>query len=293
MNDNKLALTPEQIPLFLRAIAHNRRVILEQIRTGRFCDADIYFVVEQDGEYVLLPPVSEGYRRDAELARSFNDYLAGSLIGALPFAARHGSDGIKVSSTGKVTQVELKLCMKSTDRYTINENGYITVQGSKKVVGPRSDCSACYEIGNNLASKDVDTYFVIYDGKKHELITIRKMDGKDIVKRLAKIAPKDTEKAKKLSISLAAFIEEGEEVFLDFIDSVGIEAWEERIYDREGKTRPTGAPNSKWTDEMEEELFLLGEAKILSYDEIAKVFGVSKSAIGNKLRRVREARKTA
>lgn len=247
-----LKLTREQIPLFLRAIAHNRRVVLEQIESGRFCSSDYYFVIEQDGIYTLLPPG----KRDAELARSFNDYFAGSLIGALPFAARHGSDGIQVSPTGVITPVELKLCMKSEDRYTINEKGYLTVVGSKRVVGFRSDGSACYEIGNNLASKNVDTYFVVYDGIKHELIAIYKMKGNDIISRLGKVAPKDSEKAKKISITLAAFMESGEEIFLDFLDSVGVEAWEKRIYDREGRDP---SETVVWSPERNELFFKMWE----------------------------------
>lgn len=278
-------LARNQISQFLRAIAHNRRTVLEQIRTGKFCDAEYFFVLEKDGEFTLLPPG----RRDADLARSFNDYFAGALVGALPFAARHGSDGIKVSSTGDVTKVELKLCIRNGDRYTINDNGYLTIVGSDKAVGFRSDCCACYEIGNNLASKEVETYLILYDGKKHELIAIFRMNGKNIVDRLAKVAPKDSEKAKKLSISLSAFMKDGEEIFLDFLDSVGVDEWEQRIYDREGKSRPEGPGNSKWSKEMEDHLFLLGQGD-LSYDEMAKIFGVTKNAISNKLRRVRLAK---
>lgn len=231
MNNNKLALKPDQIPLFLRAIAHNRKVVLEQISNGRFCDSDYFFVTEQSDGFDLVPPG----RRDATLARSFDDYFAGSLVGALPFTGRHGSDGIKVSSTGKVTQVELKLCIKNDDRYSINEKGYLTVHNAKKAVGFRSDCSACYELKHNLQSKNVETFFVLYDGKNHELIAIFKMSGADIISRLEHLVPKEGEKAKKVSISLAAFMESGEEVFLDFIDSVGVINWERRIYERFGR----------------------------------------------------------
>lgn len=266
-------LLREQIPHFRSAINHNRRVVEEQMKTGEFCAASYYFVIEKEGGYTLLPPG----RRDAELARSFNDYFAGALVGALPFAARHGSDGIRVSWTGKITKVELKLCIKNEDRYTINENGYFTVVGSKKVVGFRSDCSACYEIGNNLASKEVETYLVLYDGKRHELIAIYRMAGKNIVNRLAKVAPKDSEKAKKLSITLSAFMEEGEEIFLDFAPSVGVEAWEQRIYEREGKD-PQDIIRGCWTKKLDERFAILWSTGV-SLADMMDEFGKTKQSI--------------
>lgn len=286
MRKTSLVLRPEQIPLFLRAIAHNRTVIQEQIRTGRFCDADIYFVIEQDDDYVLLPPG----RRDAELARSFNDYFAGTLVGALPFASRHGSDGIRVSRTGRITKVELKLCIKNQDRYTINENGFFTVVDSGKVVGFKSDCSACYEVKHNLAGKEVETYFVLYDGKAHELIAIWRMDGKKIVERLAKVAPKDSEKAKKISISLSAFMEEGEEVFLDFIPSVGVDSWIQRIYEREGRD-PQEAIRGCWTKQLDERFKVMWTSGT-SLSDMMVEFGKTKQAIQSRAKILRVYRPT-
>lgn len=285
-------LARDQIPEFLRAIKHNRKVAAEQSESGRYTDYDYYFVSCHDGVYSIMPPG----RRDAELARSYNDYFAAALVGALPLAARHGSDGIKISPTGHITKVELKLCIKNASRYGINNNGFLTVVGSPKVKGIRSDCKACYEISKNLDSKDIDTYFVLYDGTNHQVISIWKVPGSAIVRRLGKNVPKAGEKAKKLNITLSAIITDGEEVFLDFIDSVGLEAWENSIYEQAGKTRPVALPpktkvvstrqNANWTKDMEDQLLIMAEGG-MTYDLLAKAFKVSKSSISNKLRRVR------
>lgn len=291
-----LKLTRDQIPAFLRAIKHNRRIAAKQSASGRYTDFDYYFVSYHNGLYTLLPPG----RRDAELARSYNDYFAAALVGALPLAARHGSDGIKISPTGLITKVELKLCIKNAARFGINDNGFLTVVGSQKVKGIRSDCKACYEISKNLDSKDIDTYFILYDGNQHQLISIWKIPGSAIVRRLGKNVPKEGEKAKKLNITLSAIITEGEEVFLDFMDSVGLEAWEDSIYAQAGKTRPVALPsktkskvvssrqNARWTKDMENQLLIMAEGG-MTYDLLAKTFKVSKSSISNKLRRARAA----
>lgn len=242
MAQKTLVLRPSDIPAFLEAIKHNYRVLVEQIKLRRFCDQDYYFVTLIDGELHLIPPGS--HHMDA--VRASNDYIAGALVGALPFLDLHGSDGIKIDECGNVREVELKLCMKSSDRYEINVNGHIQIIDGKG--GFRSDCAAHYEIVKNLSKKNVDTYLVIFDKVAWELIDVYKMSGEKIVELLDKNQNSGESKtSKKRSITLSAFMKYGQKVFQDILNEVGVVAWEHRIYARCGRDPSEGQPF--WTDE--------------------------------------------
>jgi len=285
-------LTREQIPQFLRAIAHNRRTVMEQLQTGQFCCHSYYFVTVRDGSYHLLPPG----RRNMELARKFDDYLPGSLIGALPSVALHGCDGIKINAFGQVTKVELKLSLKSSDRYTLTSGGTITVRDREKPVSFRSDSAACFEIGGNLASKEVDTYLVNMDADTYDLISIYCMPGSEIVRCLEKNVPKANERAKKMKITLSRFMKHGSEVFLSCMDSLGVVGWEDRIYAREGKNRPqpqtravrrtNKGRNGFWTKEKEDLLRVHWTSGTNSHVIVRSLGATSLKAVQSKAKRL-------
>jgi len=252
MHPTTYAIRREKIPAFLKAIRHNLKTIKNQIKSGKIHDFDYYFVQVVNGELDLVPPG----RHYMSTNRSSNDYIAGAMIGALPFLELHGSDGIKVDECGNITQVELKLCMKKPSRYKISDNGHVSVAECEKVVGFRSDAAAHYEIVNNIEGKRVDTYFVVCDDQTWEVITVRKMLGDKVVDLISKNQVTGEDKtSKKRSISLTAFIEHGQEVYLQGIDCVGVSEWEKRIYDRDG--RDPSEAERYWNEERKTRLTIL------------------------------------
>lgn len=242
MSQTTLVLRPHQIPLFIAAVEHNKRMLQEQCRTRRFCNQDYYFVAVENGELVLILPGTH----DMDLTRSVNDYIAGALVGALPFIDLHGSDGIKIDECGNITQVELKLCMKAGTRYEINDSGKITIIGGTG--GVRSDGAAHYEIVDNLEKKNVSTYFVMFDKTTYELIQVYRMTGDNVIELIGKNQNTGEDKSsKKRSITLSAFMKHGQKVFQDVLPAVGVEEWEHRIYHRCGRNPSEGEP--VWTVE--------------------------------------------
>jgi hypothetical protein len=259
-------LRRDQISAFLKAIRHNGKVIRQQIKSGKIYDFDYYFVKVENGELVLIPPG----RHNMSTSRSSNDFIAGALVGALPFLELHGSDGIKVDECGEVKQVELKLCMKDPSRYTISESGRITVKDSVEVVGYRSDAAVHYEIVNNIEGKRVDTYVVFCDDVTWEVISAHRMDGDTVVDLISKNQVTGEDKtSKKRSITLASIMKHGKEVFLSGVDSVGVEEWEKRIYDREG--RDPSEAEGYWNDTRKTRLTVLWRTGV-KLDVIMKEF---------------------
>jgi len=267
MAQKTLVIRPSDIPAFRDAIAHNYKVVAEQIRTHRFCDQDYYFVRLINGVFSLVPPGSH----DADLVRASNDYIAGALVGALPYSDLHGSDGIKIDECGNIREVELKLCMKSGDRYEINTKGHIqVVDGAGSF---RSDCAAHFEIVFNLSKKCVDTYLVCFDKSAWRLIDIYKMAGEKIVELLGKNQNSGEDKtSKKRSISLSAFMKYGQKVYQDVTEEVGVEAWEHDIYRRCGRHPSEGEPF--WNDEKKAKLRELYESG-LAIGKIRVILGAS------------------
>jgi hypothetical protein len=271
MNKTSLVLRPEQIPAFLAAVKHNKAVLIEQLRTRRICDADYYFVKTTDNGLELIQP--ETHTMDN--GRAFNDFVAGSLVGALPFADLHGSDGIRLDECGNIREVELKLCMKSNFRYEIHEKGHINIiNGSGNF---RSDVCAYYEIVHNINKKNVDTYLIAFDKDTWELIDVYRMTGEKVVELLAKNQTSGEDKtSKKRSITLAAFMKHGQKVYQETLEPVGVEAWEKRIYDRYGRDPSDAHVWSKDRDELFISLWTTGEP----LDKILALFpGRTKKAI--------------
>lgn len=263
MAQQTLRIRPDLVPLFLAAVIHNYAVLADQIKARRFCDQDYYFVTVIDGELHLVPPGSH----DADIVRASNDYIAGAFVGALPFIGLHGSDGVKIDECGNVREVELKLCMKSSLRYEINTKGSIQVIDGTG--GFRSDCGAHYEIVNNLGSKNVDTYLVVFEKKLWKLIDIYRMSGEKIIELLGKNQSSGEDKtSKKRSITLSAFMKSGQKVWQDKFEAITVLQFEADIYARCGRDP---AEAQIWNTEKNEQFKILWSDGV-SLDELKKVF---------------------
>jgi hypothetical protein len=223
-----LVLRPDQIPDFRAAIKHNSMTATRQLAERRLCDQDYYFVKIVKNQYVLQPPGSH----NMQTARKIDDYLAGAIVGALPFNDLQGDDALMVREDGTTSLVELKLSMKDPYRYWLGQRGGLNagqdVKGRR--VSIRSDCSASYKIVDNLDKKNIDTYFVMVDSRNWRVVCVYHMTGDKVmeyltlnhINGLAKIC-------KERSIKLGTFASSGTEFTPENMSVMGLELWEAEI----------------------------------------------------------------
>jgi hypothetical protein len=267
----------------IQARLHNLTVFLEQQKTKRFCAQDYIFLGGDCKNFWLKKPGTHGL---STTTRKSDDIIAGAISGVIPFDNADGDDGLLVNENGTTTRVELKLAMKVIGRYFISKTGAISCDSK---VSFRNDVNAYYEIVNNLMKKKVRTHLVILDSDTWEVVEILALDGKAVYSHLKYNQNNGKEKtSRKRSIPMNYFVKNGWRLRPNGIDVLGIETWEDRIYARDGVTRPEGNINQTWTTAMVDTLLNLASSG-MTYTNMATKLGVSRSAISNKLSRTRRA----
>lgn len=240
-------LRPDQVAEFRAAIKHNAETVKRQLAEHRLCDQDYYFVRIVKNQFVLDRPGTHNMLT----ARKIDDYLAGAIVGALPFNDLHGDDALMVLENGTTRLVELKLSLKDPHRYWVGQRGGLNagedVKGRR--VGLRSDSSASYKVVHNLDKKNIDTYFVMVDSRNWKIICIYHMTGKKVMEYLTtNHNTGESKTGKERSIKLGTFATSGVAFQPEGVGVLGLEAWENLIHKRaNGVSRVHQATNSVQT----------------------------------------------
>lgn len=230
MAQTTLAFTRDQISAFKAAIVHNRETLKRQLAERRLCDQDYYFLDGQTYELVQLGS------HDMDGVRKPDDYIAGAVVGALPFLTLNGDDALYFDSRDLPELVELKLSMKDWRQYWVGPKGGICAGNPGAQCSMRSDINASYEVVKNLEKKDRPTFLVVVDKSLWKVIDCYRMEGSKIIEFLTtNMNTGEPKKSKKRDIKLGSFILHGQKVSIG-IDTYGLEHWEDLIKNAHNRT---------------------------------------------------------
>ena len=167
------------------ALRHNQNAYKSQCATGIWCLKDYFFY--DKSRNLIVPGLSNHF-----LYRKLDDIIASTVVGAIPFDTKSGADALKYSQ-GVFKEIEVKLAVQDGRDFLENQNGTI-VYGTSSGGPVKYFCSAfksSFKIVKNTSSKNRDTYQVLMESSKNELIDVYMIPGDHIVKILGLYTSQD------------------------------------------------------------------------------------------------------